>query len=234
MENTSKLSSFAIPLAIVVAGGLIAGAVFLSGQNGATNKNQANVGAVVPTGAGEMQPISDRDHVLGDVKKADVVIVEYSDLECPFCKNYQATIHQAVAAYGDKVAWVYRHFNVHSNAGYEAQAAECAADVGGKDKFFPYIDKIFSLTKSDNNFDVTLLGKTASDLGIDRAKFQSCLDSGKFKDYVDEQSREAVTAGGEGTPYTVLVTKDGKTYPIKQGAIPFTTLKSTIDSLLAK
>ncbi len=234
--ESSKMNSFAIPLAIIVAGGLIAGAVYLSGQNGSSNKvaSNANVaGAVPPASKVNVKPPTDADHVIGDLSKAKVVMIEYSDLECPFCKNFQTTLHQAVTEYGDKVAWVYRHFDVHSNAPYEAQAAECAADVGGKDKFFPFIDKIFSISKSDNNLNPTLLTKTAVDLGIDKAKFQTCLDSGKFKALVDQQSLDAQAAGGEGTPYTVLVTKDD-VYPITQGAIPYNVLKSTIDTLLAK
>jgi protein-disulfide isomerase len=230
--NTPKTNSFAIPAAIVIAGALIAGAVYLSGQgsqigNGNTNTDPEKVEVIAP---------NPNEHVLGDLKKAKVVIVEYSDLECPFCKTYQNTLHQIVNHYGDKVAWVYRHFNVHTNAPYQAQASECVAELGGNDKFFKFIDKIFAVTKSDNNLDPKILTSTAVELGIDKTQFQSCLDSGKYKSLVDQQTQDAIESGknapqGLGTPYTILVTKDGN-YPIYEGAIPYSALKSAIDSLL--
>jgi protein-disulfide isomerase len=226
-----KSNSFAIPVAIIVAGALIAGAVYLSGQ-GKTVAPTTDGTNPSPTKV-TVQPVTSSDHVLGDVSKAKVVIVEYSDLECPFCKNFQTTLHQAVAEYGDKVAWVYRHFTVHSNAPHEAEASECVAELGGNAKFFQYIDKIFSISKSDNNLDPKLLTTTAVSLGINQSQFQSCLDSGKYASLVSQESQDAVASGGQGTPYTILVTKNTN-YPINEGAIPYTALKSAIDALLAK
>ncbi|MEI7720153.1 MAG: thioredoxin domain-containing protein, partial [bacterium] len=138
-------SQYVLPLTIVIAGAFIAGAVFLVGtSNSPTNK------------AGEAQKVTGRpydptlDHVLGN-PNAPVKVVEYADLECPFCKTFNTTMHQVMDFYGQsgKVAWVYRPFplgQIHSKAPKEAEAAECAADQGGDVAFYKYIDQIYLIT----------------------------------------------------------------------------------------
>ena len=66
-----------------------------------------------------IKPITSKDHLRGDLKKAQAVIVEFSDYDCPFCHRFHPTVQQIVSDYGDKVAWVYRHFpldSLHPNA----------------------------------------------------------------------------------------------------------------------
>ena len=80
-------------------------------------------------------------------------VVEFSDLECPFCKRFHATMQQTVAAYGGQVAWVYRHFPIdqlHSKAPKEAEATECAAELGGNDKFWAYTNRLMEVTPANN------------------------------------------------------------------------------------
>ncbi len=227
-----------VPGAIVLAGIIIAGALYAGGSHSGPSTAPVTPG-VVPTAGITMKDIDASDHLLG---KADskVTIVEYADLECPYCKQYEPVMNQMLSTYGTssgQVAWVFRHFPIHSRGPYEAEAAECAADLGGNDVFFKYIDKIFAVTKADNNLDPAVLTKTAGDLGLDTKAFQSCLDSGKFKDKVQASYDDAVKAGARGTPYTVLVTKNGK-YPLSDaqgnvlGAVSFDQLKAVIDNLL--
>src|SRR3989344_533240 len=122
-----------LSVSILIAGVLIAGAVIYS-NNGGSGANVANIGDdVVGDNTGSptkiaFRPIDDTDHIRGD-KNAPVKIIEYSDLECPFCKRFHPTLQQAVDEYKGKVAWVYRHFPLdalHSKADKEAEAAECA------------------------------------------------------------------------------------------------------------
>lgn len=90
--------------------------------------------------------IKDDDHVLGS-KKAKVLIVEYSDFQCPFCKRFFPSVQQALQEYGDKVALVYRHFpltSIHPYAQPLAEGSECAAEIGGSDKFWEFHDQVFS------------------------------------------------------------------------------------------
>lgn len=173
------------------------------------------------------------DHIRGDLN-APVKIVEYSDLECPFCKRFHPTMQQVVQEYGNKVAWVYRHFpldSLHSKARKEAEATECANDQGGNDAFWKYTDRIFEVTPSNDGLDLTQLPQIAQDIGLNRSKFEECLNGGKFASHVAQDLADANSAGGNGTPYTVVLAKNGDKIPVS-GAVPFSQLKTAIDRAL--
>jgi protein-disulfide isomerase len=180
-------------------------------------------------------PVTSGDRILGN-PNADIVIVEYSDTECPFCKRFHQTLQQIMAEYGKdgKVAWVYRHFpipSLHPKAPKEAEATECAAEQGGNTMFWKYIDKVYEITPSNNGLDPAQLPVIASELGLDVTAFNTCLSSGKMTAKVKAQYDEGVIAGARGTPYSVLITKDEK-IPITQGALPYENMKAILDSIL--
>lgn len=104
----------------------------------------------------KMSPVTKADHILGSID-APVKIVEYSDLECPFCKQFHNTMQKIMSEYGtEKVAWVFRQFplsQLHSKAPKEAEASECVAELGGNDAFWKFIDKINEVTPSNNKLD---------------------------------------------------------------------------------
>ncbi len=107
----------------------------------------------------DLDPVSASDHALGS-PDAELTIIEYSDLECPFCKTFHATMQQVFEAYPGQIYWVYRHFpldSIHPKARTEAQAAECAFEQKGNEAFWEYIDTLFKQTTSNNTFDLTLL-----------------------------------------------------------------------------
>jgi protein-disulfide isomerase len=100
-------------------------------------------------GMPEIKPVSAEDHIVGDIN-AKIIIVEYSDLDCPFCKVFHATMHRVVKDSGGDVAWVYRHYPIpqlHPNAFAKAQETECAWEQGGNEAFWKYTDKIFEVAK---------------------------------------------------------------------------------------
>jgi protein-disulfide isomerase len=144
-------------------------------------------------------------------------------------------MQQIVEEYGeDKVAWVYVHFplvSLHSKAPKEAEATECAAELGGNDGFWALTDKIFEVTPTNNGLDLATLPDLAAEVGLDKDKFTECLDSGKHAGTVQAQYEEAVAAGGQGTPYNVVVGPDGETVPLA-GAYPIEAFKEVIDSML--
>ncbi|MBI4599347.1 DsbA family protein [Candidatus Uhrbacteria bacterium] len=185
--------------------------------------------------AGKVKPVSKEDHVRGD-GKAPVTLIEYSDLECPFCKRFHPTVLQLMKEYQGKVKWVYRHFplSFHANAQKEAEATECAAVVGGNDAFWKYTDAIYERTTSNGTgFALDKLVPLAKEMGIDEGKFKECLDSGKMAQRVQNDFNEGQAAGVDGTPGTILLAKDG-TSAIVPGAVPYETLKSQVDQMLAK
>ncbi len=225
-----------IPLAIVAAGALIAGAIYFGGKPSSVNSltngtNTANNAAA----AGVVAPVTSKDHVLGNPSTAKLVIVEYSDLECPFCKVFQNTMQQVMDTYKNgEVAWVFRNFPIaqlHSKAANEAQASECAASLGGNDTYWKFIDEVFATTGSNNTLDPAELPKIAGDVGLDVTAFNKCLSSGQFAQKIADDVTAAIKAGAQGTPYSVILTKDGKKVPIN-GAQPFDVVKAQIDALM--
>ena len=180
-----------------------------------------------------MPPITDKDHIRGS-KETKVVLVEYGDFECPFCKRFQPTMQQVLKEYGNKVAWVYRQYplSFHQNAKKEAEASECIAELGGNDKFWEFADKIYERTTSNGTgFPIENLTLLAQELGVDGNTFQKCLDSGKYTKFVTEEENNGTKAGVNGTPGTFIVRNDGKKDFIN-GALPLEQVKQQIDALL--
>lgn len=219
------LQKFALPLSIIVAGGLIAVSLFMVNSNKPAGPQDPSDIRI----QNEIRGPQADDHIIGN-PKADVVIVEYSDTECPFCKVFHETMHQIVTEYGDsgKVAWVYRHFPIpqlHPKAPKQAEALECAAELGGNEGFWKFTNKVYETTNANNSLDIGAYNvpeeapkgpdgkpyytqktpKNATDagqlteiavaVGLDAKAFESCLASGKHKASVDEDVNEAVKAG---------------------------------------
>jgi protein-disulfide isomerase len=180
-----------------------------------------------------MPAVTDKDHIQGS-KDAPVVLVEYSDFECPFCKQFHPTMEQVMKEYGDKVAWVYRHYPLpfHANAQKEAEASECVAELGGNDKFWQFGNTIYERTTSNGTgFALANLGPLAAEVGVDQSAFQSCLDSGKYASLVATQAAGGQKAGVNGTPGTIIIGKNG-TSSLVPGALPFDQVKPMIEAAL--
>lgn len=232
--------SYLIPGAIVLAGIIIAGVIYYT--NSGRNKSAFNSGPlsgndkVVDAGVESIKPISDIDHIFGD-SDASVKIVEFSDLECPFCKKFHFTMRKIMDEYGadGRVAWIYRHFPLdalHSQARKEAVATECANELGGNEKFWQYVDKIFEITPSNNDLDLELLPKFADELGFDKNNFGVCLNSKRYNEHIQADVDDAQNSGAQGTPYTVVIVSNGKKFVIN-GAQPYEQVKSIIEKALA-
>lgn len=225
----SKLQGLNIPIAIIIAGALIAGAVYMGGAVAAPQVPEQATGDL-----GQMNEITSSDHIRGN-PNAPVIIVEYSDFECPFCKRFHETMKRVSDEYGGDVAWVYRQFpldQLHTKARKEAVASECAAELGGNDAFWKFADRFFELTPSNDQTDIaTVLPQIAKDIGLNGAKFAACLESAKYDAHVQEDVQNAIATGGNGTPWSIVVSKNGKKYPLS-GAQPYEAIKQLIDLAL--
>jgi len=186
--------------------------------------------------AAVMRPVTKgRDHVRGN-PTAPVTLIEYSDFECPFCKSFHPTVKKVVEESNGQVKWVYRHYpldEIHPvKARKEAAASECAAELGGNDAFWKFADRFFELTPSNNKTDVdTVLPQIAREIGLDEARFASCLASGRHDRRVQEDYENATATGGRGTPWSIIVSKSGKTYPLS-GAQPYAAVKQLVELAL--
>jgi protein-disulfide isomerase len=228
--DQSPLNKHLVPLAIIVAGGLVAGAIYFGG----TSKPAADPSTTLGTNNKiEIAPITSKDHILGR-RDANIIVVEYSDTECPFCKVFHNTMKEVLRIYGDDVAWVYRQFPIaqlHAKAPKEAEATECANELGGNQVFWNYLDKLFETTESNDSLDLNELPKIAVAVGLDELEFNACLSSGKYTKFIATSVEDAVKDGARGTPYAVIVAKDGRKLVIN-GAEPLANVKAKIDSLL--
>ena len=186
-----------------------------------------------------VKPVATEDHIRGNIN-APVKVIEFSDFECPFCKSFHASMRQVMQGYekDGKVAWVYRHFpldQLHSKARKEAQAAECAGELGGNKAFWAYADGLFEIAPSNNRLDLALLPKIAEGMGLDKAKFNACLDGdqrgGKFAAHIEANVQDAMASGGTGTPYSLVIGAKGHIFPVS-GAMPAEDLRAIIDAAL--
>ena len=135
-----------------------------------------------------------------------------------------------------QVKWVYRHFpldEIHPvKARKEAAASECAAELGGNDAFWKFADRFYELTPSNNRTDIDkVLPQIAREIGLGEAQFASCLASGRHDRRVEEDYQSAVASGGRGTPWSIIVSKGGKKYPLS-GAQPYASVKQLVDLAL--
>ena len=186
--------------------------------------------------AAAIRPVSrGRDHIRGN-PDAPVTLVEYSDFECPFCKSFHPTVKKLVDESNGQVKWVYRHFPLDElhpvKARKEAAASECAAELGGNDAFWKYADRFYELTPSNNKTDINaVLPRIAREIGLDAAKFASCLASSRHDRRIEEDVQDAVASGGRGTPWSIVVSRSGNTYPLS-GAQPYAAVKQLADLAL--
>ena len=223
-------------LGYAVAGGL--GGIRLGGGS-AVGVNAPDAPTPPPAPSAPSAPpaaVTARDHVRGN-SKAPVTIIEYSDFECPFCKRHAPTMEQVLETYKDDVNFVYRHFplSFHPNAQKLAEASECAAELGGNDGFWKYHDEIFNSTEANaSQATPERFAEVAKKIGVNEAKFKSCIDSGKYAKYIADQMQSGIDAGVQGTPGNFII--NNKTDEVKEisGAVPFSSFQSAIDAVLGK
>lgn len=156
---------------------------------------------------------------------APVVVVEYADFQCPFCRQFAAgPERQLQKDYVDtnQVRFVFRHLAfIGPESLLAAQAAECANEQG---RFWDYHDKLFEEQGAENSgaFSPENLKRFATELGLDAPQFNQCLDSGKYQAKVQQEVAEAGRLGIRSTP-TLLVNgqliRNGSDYQRLQTAI---------------
>jgi protein-disulfide isomerase len=142
---------------------------------------------------------ADDDPSRGEVN-APVTIVEFTDFQCPACAAMHPVLEDVLKSYGNKVRFVVRDFPLDQHE-FAHKAAEAANAANAQGKFFEYIAVLF---KNQKALDVPSLKKYASDLGLDRARFDAALDRGVYTAEVKKDIEDGEMYGVGSTP-TIFV-----------------------------
>ncbi len=209
----------------------------MSGKTGSPSAKANNQAVVlgndtVPSGAPDSAgnnpvniKLSGDEYIRGN-KDAKVKIVEFSDFQCPFCSKFHPTMQQVMAEYGDKVAWIYKHFpldSLHPQARPAAEASECVGEQKGSDGFWQFTDGIFA---NQTRVGAALFEELAQKAGANLDKFKECVSSRKFQRKVEADYQEGLSYGVDGTPGSFI-----NGVPVR-GALPYESVKQIIDSQL--
>lgn len=217
-------------IGIIVVGALLVAAALIY-------PNLKPVGEIVTTDPGE-HPMAN-DNAMGD-PNAPIRIEEFSDFQCPYCARFhEETESQLVNTYvtDGTVYFVYRSFGDFIGAESQA-AAEAAYCAGDQDKFWEYHDILFANQTGENvgAFANRRLQAFAEALSLDMDAFNSCFNSGKYADRVQQDKVDGTAAGVTGTPaFIISYTVNGeKKQRLIAGAYPFSEFQTQIDGALAE
>lgn len=212
-------------VSILIAGIIIAGAILY------TNLNPRSVVEAQAPDVQENVSVSlpnDNDHILGS-KDAPIVLIEYSDFQCPYCEMIYPSLKQIVTESNGEVSWIMRNYplyQIHPQAVPAANAAECIAEQLGNAGFWKFTEAVFN---DQQNLSPERYAQYASQFGANTAKYTACVSSETYLSRIEAEAADAQANGGNGTPYTVVLnTKTGKQYPIS-GALPYAQLKAVIN-----
>ena len=187
---------------------------------------QARLGGVTADPLLDLDPPvePDRDHLRGPID-APVVLVEYSDFECPYCGQAEPVVRALLAEFGDELSYVFRHYplsDVHPHAALAAEAVEAAAAQGA---FWEMHDLLFA---NQSALEVADLRRYVIDLGLDLQRFDDDLREGRFKRRVAEDATSGDRSGVAGTPTFFI---NGRRH---YGAYDLATLTSAVRAAQAE
>ena len=239
-----KIKHFFSTITLTTPSAIIISALILPGSHlgyGFIMSNGSGSGSASPTTAFKGRAIDDTDLMTGD-KKASVILVEYSDSECPFCAQLHPTIKKIQEEYASKLGFVYRYFpltQIHPNASEEARAIHCVGVASDASKRQAYIDQMFDYKFQKQNMTLAKGQKEsmAKAVGVNEAQFNACMQSQESADVITASIQDGISAGVQGTPATFVLIKNKKGYEVVSlvdGARPYEYFKAVIDEALAR
>jgi len=181
------------------------------------------------------------DHFRGNAK-AKVVMIEYSDYECPYCNKFHPTMVDLMKKYEKDIVWVYRHLplSFHPNAQTLAEASECVATYGSNEAFWKFSDKVYEKmadgsiygndTENKKVSEETILA-LANEAGANRNQVKTCLDNAEMKQTVKDDQAGGAKAGVTGTPGTIIISKKGG-FELVPGALSLEKIEGMLEKHL--
>jgi protein-disulfide isomerase len=232
--NQNNINSWLIPIAIIIGFSLLAVALYLS-----SNRNYSPTTATQPITSNSdarIRPVDETDFIKGN-PNAPILIVEYSDYDCPFCKMFHETMNRIMNEYGvtGKVGWVYRQFpltELHPNSARISRNALCIGQLAGNEAFWRFSDLVFQERNNTEPTNITRLPDYAERLGVKQEDLFRCLQDEATEKRLLRDIEDAVNVGFKSTPHSFVIVGN-QIAPI-EGAQPYEAIKSIIDSLITQ
>jgi len=226
MEMGQKNKSYGIPIAIVLASIIIAGAILIRVDTGKKDEivNSKNNGVAE---SGSVVIDEDDDFVLGD-PSATVTFVAFGDFRCRYCGLFQKQIKPIIMekyVKTGKIKYVYRDFiTMGENSILAAGGANCA---GEQDKYWDFSEALHGKGPGFTHTKESLSGIALS-LGLNIDSFKQCLELGKYVDEIQKDTEDAIRAGANGTPAVFINNR------LISGLNPIEEYERVIEEELAK
>lgn len=245
LRSSRKMIYIAAGIAAVIIAASVAGLAGMKSIAGSGNPEGISIAKNVPKAP--QQPASEKELSVASLiasgapfkgdRNAKVALVDFSDYQCTNCRRFALQSEpQLVNDYVNtgKVVLIFKHFPIFGpDSVTAAMASMCAQDQG---KFWEFHDHLYQNQGTENSGWANADGmkRSASDLGLDRKQFDSCLDSGKYKTYVEGDLALAEKLGFPGTPSFVVMKSDGSSLQEMSGAQPYSSFKTVVDGKLSQ
>lgn len=222
-----KREAWFIPIAILSAGVILATTIYIQRSNDLPGTIEGDISL--------LRPVTEADHIIGN-PSAPVVLVEYADIDSTYAKSFQATLEQLMSEYaqGGQVAWVYRHLPLidqHAYAASHAEAAECAASIGGPTTFWRFISALNTASPGEQQFNPADYQSVIESLGLLPQSFSACMQAHTFQERVASDFANGIALGAGGSPFSVLLVRNQPPVAI-DGAVPYEGMKQILDTAI--
>ncbi len=202
-------------------------------ENTAPTNQEAPKNTIKKVSLEVLQKIKDDAYIVWN-KDAKVMIIEYSDLQCPYCKRHfeSKTLETLVTKYNGKVSKTMRSFPLgfHQYAQKAWEWAECYAN-GSVEKYFTFVWAVFAKDINTNWSNQAIFDINKA-LWWDEAWFKSCVDSNKYAQKIKDQQAEWSSFGVTGTPWNVIVNMETGEYVLLAWAYPIGDFEKVIDTFI--
>lgn len=228
-ETQKQTSAINTPTAVIIGSIIIAVAVFFS--DGISFKKEVDPEKARQKELASILQIAEDDYVRGN-KDAEIIVYEYSDIDCPFCREFHNTMRESIEQHDD-IAWVYRHLpldSLHPFARIKSEAVECAGSLGGESAFVGLLDVMFDDASYHNVFDIEKAGSFVESLGVSKQDFEQCVSNQTFAEKVQSHVEQATKAGAQGTPFSIIATRAGEILLELPGYVDTATMNQILNN----
>lgn len=218
-ENRLEKGEYVIGIAVILAALLISATLYIGvgGIQKAIDGIKLTAGSGTGTAANATGPsvptLSGLDFSASPYQgsaNGNVMIIEYSDFQCPYCQKVVSTMEQVVSGYSN-AKFIFRQFPLSFHQ-YAQKAAEASLCAGAQGKFWEMHDKMY---ENQNSLSASDLKGYAAALGMNATAFNSCLDSGEMAGQVAAEGAEGAGIGISGTPGFLVYAKADKSAALK-------------------